>query len=317
MFRNLPCALSWLILISLSAPDTPAQNAAVRPGEAEATAARRALVQQLGDPSFHARERAEEALASQGAAAEGALMEALKDPDPEIRCRACRILKRVAADTPAQNAAVRPGEAEATAAQRALVQQLGNPSYHARERAEEELAGQGVAAEAALKEALKDPDFEIRSRARRILKRVRQRAFEARLAAFIADADGSRQLTLPGWERFRDLVGDRRDTRKLFADMTRYEGALLSAYEKRVPEMPELYAARIAWCQSLTGSGNPGPRFVPRPSLATLLLGFRVSKRCQTSNWAQRTLTRAQIEYAATDAWVGRKLYQKLQELLP
>jgi len=64
--------------------------------------------------------------------------------------------------------------------------------------------------------------------------------------------------------------------------------------------------ARQAGCQ------NHGIR-----GLATLLLGFRVSKKCQTSNWAQRTLTRAQIEYAATDAWVGRKLYQKLQELLP
>ena len=41
--------------------------------------------------------------------------------------------------------------------------------------------------------------------------------------------------------------------------------------------------------------------------LATLLLGFRVSKHAQTSNWAQETLTRAQIEYAATDAWVGRR----------
>jgi len=51
--------------------------------------------------------------------------------------------------------------------------------------------------------------------------------------------------------------------------------------------------------------------------LATLLLGFRVSKNCQRSNWAQRKLTRAQIEYAATDAWVGRELYHKLQQLLP
>jgi ribonuclease D len=42
-----------------------------------------------------------------------------------------------------------------------------------------------------------------------------------------------------------------------------------------------------------------------------------VPKNSQTSNWAQATLTRAQIEYAATDAWVGRELYQKLQLLLP
>jgi len=51
--------------------------------------------------------------------------------------------------------------------------------------------------------------------------------------------------------------------------------------------------------------------------LAALLLEFRVSKSSQTSNWAQDTLTRAQIQYAATDAWVGRELYHKLQRLLP
>lgn len=50
--------------------------------------------------------------------------------------------------------------------------------------------------------------------------------------------------------------------------------------------------------------------------LATLLLGFRVSKSSQTSNWARTTLTRPQIEYAATDAWVGRELYYRLQQLL-
>lgn len=60
------------------------------------------------------------------------------------------------------------------------------------------------------------------------------------------------------------------------------------------------------------GCTNQGLR-----GLATLLLGFRVSKKSQVSNWAKDTLTRAQIEYAATDAWVGRELYQKLQRLLP
>jgi ribonuclease D len=49
--------------------------------------------------------------------------------------------------------------------------------------------------------------------------------------------------------------------------------------------------------------------------LAALLLGFRVSKKSQTSNWSQRVLTQAQIEYAATDAWVGRELYYKLKQL--
>lgn len=43
--------------------------------------------------------------------------------------------------------------------------------------------------------------------------------------------------------------------------------------------------------------------------LAAVYLGFRISKGAQTSNWARDVLTRQQIQYAATDAWVGRELY--------
>lgn len=50
--------------------------------------------------------------------------------------------------------------------------------------------------------------------------------------------------------------------------------------------------------------------------LAALLLGFRISKSAQTSNWEAPTLTEKQIEYAATDAWVCLQLYSKLQKLL-
>jgi ribonuclease D len=46
--------------------------------------------------------------------------------------------------------------------------------------------------------------------------------------------------------------------------------------------------------------------------LAGLLLGFRISKSAQTSNWEALTLTEKQIEYAATDAWVCLELYHHL-----
>jgi ribonuclease D len=46
--------------------------------------------------------------------------------------------------------------------------------------------------------------------------------------------------------------------------------------------------------------------------LTGLLLGFRISKSAQTSNWEAKNLTKKQIEYAATDAWVCLELYQKL-----
>ncbi len=48
--------------------------------------------------------------------------------------------------------------------------------------------------------------------------------------------------------------------------------------------------------------------------LAAVLLGFRISKGAQTSNWARDVLTPKQIQYAATDAWVGRKLYLALEQ---
>lgn len=46
--------------------------------------------------------------------------------------------------------------------------------------------------------------------------------------------------------------------------------------------------------------------------LAGLLLGIRISKSAQTSNWEAPTLTEKQIDYAATDAWVCREIYAKL-----
>ncbi|MGF1482983.1 MAG: 3'-5' exonuclease [Opitutales bacterium] len=50
-------------------------------------------------------------------------------------------------------------------------------------------------------------------------------------------------------------------------------------------------------------------------SLAAIFLGFRISKNAQVSNWARRDLTRNQQVYAATDAWVSRQLYLRLDAL--
>ncbi len=49
--------------------------------------------------------------------------------------------------------------------------------------------------------------------------------------------------------------------------------------------------------------------------LCAIFLGYRISKRAQVTNWARAQLDEAQISYAATDAWISRELYQKLDEL--
>ncbi|WP_208597640.1 3'-5' exonuclease [Desulfogranum mediterraneum] len=49
--------------------------------------------------------------------------------------------------------------------------------------------------------------------------------------------------------------------------------------------------------------------------LAAAVLDFRISKSARTSNWANDQLSQAQLQYAATDAWVGREIFIRLSEL--
>jgi ribonuclease D len=48
--------------------------------------------------------------------------------------------------------------------------------------------------------------------------------------------------------------------------------------------------------------------------LSGALLGFRISKSAQLTNWEAPTLTDKQLQYAATDAWVSREVYLRLTE---
>jgi ribonuclease D len=52
-------------------------------------------------------------------------------------------------------------------------------------------------------------------------------------------------------------------------------------------------------------------------SLAAQLLGFRVSKGAQCSNWERSELSPAQVAYAATDAWACREIFLFLQNYKP
>jgi len=46
--------------------------------------------------------------------------------------------------------------------------------------------------------------------------------------------------------------------------------------------------------------------------LSAIVLGFRISKRQQVTDWEAEQLTEAQLVYAATDAWVCHQIYKKL-----
>ncbi len=46
--------------------------------------------------------------------------------------------------------------------------------------------------------------------------------------------------------------------------------------------------------------------------LSAIVLGFRISKAQQLSNWEADTLNEGQLRYAATDAWVSLEIYNAL-----
>jgi len=51
--------------------------------------------------------------------------------------------------------------------------------------------------------------------------------------------------------------------------------------------------------------------------LSAIILGFKISKRQQVSNWEAAQLSEAQLHYAATDAWVCYEIYKKLANHSP
>lgn len=48
--------------------------------------------------------------------------------------------------------------------------------------------------------------------------------------------------------------------------------------------------------------------------LTAMILGKKISKRQQVSNWEASELSEAQIKYAATDAWICREIYRELKD---
>lgn len=49
--------------------------------------------------------------------------------------------------------------------------------------------------------------------------------------------------------------------------------------------------------------------------LTAIILGFRISKRQQVTDWEAGELSEPQQVYAATDAWVCREIYKKLTSI--
>jgi hypothetical protein len=90
---------------------------------------------------------------------------------------------------------------------RELVQKLGSEEFVERESAERDLAAMGRLARPALLDGVNlDPDPEVRARCRGLLPKANAEEMNARLDAFMADAEGKYEHDLPGWNKLRAVV---------------------------------------------------------------------------------------------------------------
>jgi hypothetical protein len=136
-----------------------------------------------------------------------------------------------------------------------LVRTLGDRSYKAREKAAHELLQMGKSAFVALQMGLQDNDPEVRNRCRLLWPRAFDLDLHARVDDFLADTDGKKNHDLPGWERYRKLVGDSTAARELFAKMVRAEGRMMEQAEHHPEDFaPEKLAARCQLMQQLVNN---------------------------------------------------------------
>jgi hypothetical protein len=139
-----------------------------------------------------------------------------------------------------------------------LVPQLGSEFFSVREATTNQLMQMGIEIKPVLVAARDDADPEIRVRARRVLASVVDADFQHRLALFAEDVNDAKHYELPGWSRFRKLVGADRAARNLFVEMQRAESGLMVAFEEGHDATARMLETRIRVAQAAF-QGRFGP----------------------------------------------------------
>jgi hypothetical protein len=152
------------------------------------------------------------------------------------------------------------------------IEQLNHDTYALRQAAAEKLLEAGASAREPLLALIDDPDPETRAAARRLVALIDRTEFQRRLDAFASDVEGSKGLTLPGWEQFCEIAGSEPTARALFVEMQRHEGAVLSAAfgvaTKPVAQLWEERLMRLVQWQPTIDNRNAAP---PLGSCAAVL----------------------------------------------
>ncbi len=92
-------------------------------------------------------------------------------------------------------------------------------------------------------------------------------------------------------------------------------GAAIRDDIKGMQKMSHLRPGGFVDLQSIVGRWGINELSVKK--MAAIVLGIKVSKAQRLTNWEAASLTPAQQSYAATDAWVCREIYLRLQQAPP
>lgn len=87
-------------------------------------------------------------------------------------------------------------------------------------------------------------------------------------------------------------------------------GAAVSDDIKGLKKIKNFKEAGFIDLQRIVGEYGISDKSVKK--MAGIILGVKISKTQQLSNWEAESLSESQQKYAATDAWVCRSMYQKL-----
>ncbi len=151
---------------------------------------------------------------------------------------------RSGTDSPADSATLIRQQEKA----RRLIEQLASDQFAERERATAQLILLGLPAVEPLREASRSDDREVQQRSQMVLSVVHELDFQNRLESFEQSEDADKSYGLPGWDRFRELVGHTAAARELFAAMQKAERSLLSAELEEGEQAAEALARN---CQRL------------------------------------------------------------------
>lgn len=148
-----------------------------------------------------------------------------------------------------------------------LVAQLGHEQFAIREQASVKLVALGIDGANALAAGKSSPNREIRHRSAKLYSLIAETDVRRRLDAFENSDDPSQGYGLPGWERFREVVGTDANSRSLFLSMQENEGPLLTLLSHE-SKLNRGFAQR---CDELQKSFRFGPQPTRPGTVATFL----------------------------------------------